>query len=142
MKKTIKGYVSSDGSVKDYVVEEIGKEGYLKLCKASIEVIEDVLEKNEGLEEDEIRALKELQESYQRTIKGEQPERKITFEEGARYLRHCKIISIREIQPAIKKKKEYRNNVTRYKDIWRQKLPIKCYVGQFKLKEGKYAEMY
>lgn len=137
---TIRSYISSDGSVKDYLVEEIGPEGYIQLCQESVNQLNSEIDRqmlHKEYDEDEVQALIELRDSYQKTISGEQPERQFTFEEGVRYLRHCKIIAVHEIRPAITKHKTYRNNVTMYKAQWRKKLPIAAYVGQFKLEPIK-----
>lgn len=140
--KTILGYQPSNGdSICDYLVEEIGHEGYIELCKESLKFINNELElqiNSACSNDDELQALIELGNSLTKTINGEQPTRSIKLEEGIQYLHHCKVLSIRALAVNTKQPKKYRNKVTEYKDIWRRKMPLNSYVGLFKLAPGKF----
>lgn len=64
----ITGYTASDGSVADYTVQLIGSEGYRALVKASIDAIgHGTLEATNDVERE---ALKELRESWGKTLAG------------------------------------------------------------------------
>lgn len=135
--KRLTGYKGSDGSVKNYTFKIIGHDGYLKLCQESVNELNDML-RSGNKSGDERIAINELIDSYQKTIRGEQPVRSFTKEDGAEYIDHCQIITSETIVAAPKRNKNYRNNVTMYKAKLREVLPIRSYIGAFKLAPGKY----
>lgn len=134
--KTIYGYQSSDGYTRNYVVEEVGYDGYLELCRQSIDEIDSMmLLTTEGPKK---QALTELRESYVKTLNGEHNRATPYFEPGVTYLKHCKVLKVKDIITPTTKEKKYRNEVTRYKAILRTELPIKDYIGLVKLEDGKF----
>lgn len=134
--KTIYGYQSSDGSVRNYVVEEVGYAGYLELCQQSIAEIDSLLFSDNN--ESKTQALTELRESYVKTLNGEHNRTIPYLEPGVPYLKHCKVLKVKDIVAPTAKDKKYRNEVTRYKAILRAELPIKDYLGLIKLEDGKF----
>lgn len=134
--KTIRGYISSDGSVKDYVLEIIGHDGYLDLCAQSVNKLNQML--TETSNPDEHQALTELRESYQKSIKGEHNKTEPWLDPGATYLKHCKILKVNTLYQPETKPRKYRSNITRIKADVRTKLPISSYIGMIKLESGKY----
>lgn len=134
--KTIRGYISSDGSVKDYVLDVIGYDGYLDLCAQSVNTLNQML--RESFDSDEQQALIELRESYQKTINGEHNRSEPYLDPSAFYLKHCKILKVNTLRQPDNKPRKYRNNVTRIKAEVRTKLPISSYIGLIKLEPGKY----
>lgn len=134
--KTIYGYQSSDGYIRNYVIEEVGYDGYLELCRQSIDEIDSImLLATEGSKK---QALTELRESYVKTLNGEHSRTIPYLEPGVTYLKHCKVLKVKDIITPIAKDKKYRNEVTRYKAILRTELPIKDYIGLVKLEDGKF----
>lgn len=134
--KTIYGYQSSDGCTRNYVIEEVGYDGYLELCRQSIDDIDSMLllPGNDAKKQ----ALTELRESYVKTLNGEHNRVVPYLEPGVTYLKHCKILKAKDIVIPVTKEKKYRNDVTRHKAMLRAILPIKDYLGLVKLEDGKF----
>lgn len=134
--KTIHSYISSDGSVRHLLVNEVGHEGYLELVRQSL--VEIARAKIGTDNPDELRALQELEESYRKTLNGEQPARNWTKEPDVEYLSHCVMIAYSPVLDVQVPEKNYRSEVTRFKAEWRKKLPIRSYLGALKLSPDKH----
>lgn len=134
--KTIRLYINSKGDVNHLLIEETDYKTYLNLISESIKMIDDNLSMIDN--ENERQALIELKESYNKTINGEQKPHNWTMEPGVKYLSHCVQIASSPVFKMSKERK-YRNEVTKYKDIWRRtKLPIRTYLGSIKLSPDKF----
>lgn len=136
---TLTEYISSDGHINNYVLEEIGHQGYLDLCQESINKIENLV--SNETDSDKLSALVQLKESYLRTIRGEQTKSAPQLEPHVKYLKHCKILKTKNIYSPEAKEHKYRNNVTKYKAEYRKILPMKNYIGLIKLADDKFTSI-
>ena len=134
--KTIRGYISSDGSVKDLLIKQTNREGYHQLVRDSVNKINELIQKSDDV--DEIQALTELEASYRKTLNGEQAHRNWTREEGVQYLDYCIAVAYHVIRPSSKKPTKHRSEVTRWKSYWRKHLPIGNFIGSIKLSKDKF----
>lgn len=159
----IKGYKSSDGSVKDHVVILLPDDGYKNLVKQS----QEKLDKEVGYFLNEIRpkdadtaewaqALIEQGDSFNSSLNPDKPIKEMQFKnplvkQGRMHYYQSEIES-GEVQTVIiknlqvlsttnhtpeKAAKEPKGNIPRYKNMIKSKLPISQYVGQFNLSPDK-----
>lgn len=145
--KRITEYQSSNGQVANYVVDQIGADGYKDLCKKSKEWLDGFLKSGEITNPDEIQALTEMRDSYDLSERGEQPKKAWTKEEGPdiEYLFHCVLVECEIIKPKPEPKKPrgFKSEVTRFKHLYRthKDFPLKNYLGCLKLAPGKYQKV-
>ena len=159
----LKGYKSSDGSVKDYVVLLLPDDGYKNLIKTSHEK----LNKETEFFMSELRpadaditewstAVTEQLDSFTKSMSADKPVKEMQFknptvkqggmhfyqsefESGAIntvIIKHAQVLSTTNHTPD-KEVKLPKGNVPRYKSLIKSKLPINQYVGQFNLSPDK-----
>jgi hypothetical protein len=159
----LKGYKSSDGSVKDYVVLLLPDDGYKNLVKLS----QEKLNKEPEFFMNELRpadadigewatAVTEQIASFTKSMSDEKPARDMQFKnptvkQGGMHfyqneleagntntviIKHVQVLSTTNHTPD-KEVKEPKGNIPRYKNLIRSKLPISQYVGQFNLSPDK-----
>jgi hypothetical protein len=159
----LKGYKSSDGSVKDYVVLLLPDDGYKHLVKTS----QEKLNKEVEFFMNEIRpadadivewatAIAEQHDSFVKSLSDSKPAKYMQFknptvkqggmhfyqsefESGAVQtviIKNVQVLSTTNHTPD-KEVKEPKGNIPRYKNLIRSKLPISQYEGQFNLSPDK-----
>jgi hypothetical protein len=159
----LKGYKSSDGSVKDHVVLLLPDDGYKNLVKTSHEK----LDKEPEFFMNELRpadadisewaiAITEQIESFNKSMSSDKPVKEMQFknptvkqggthfyqsefESGAIntvIIKHVQVLSTTNHTPE-KEAKEPKGNIPKYKNLIKSKLPISQYVGQFNLSPDK-----
>lgn len=159
----LKGYKSSDGSVKDYVVLLLPDDGYKHLVKTSQEKLNKEVEffMNEirPVDADIVEwatAIAEQHDSFVKSLSASKPTKDMQFknptvkqggmhfyqsefEAGAVQtviIKNVQVLSYTNHTPE-KEAKEPKGNIPRYKNLIRSKLPISQYVGQFNLSPDK-----
>lgn len=159
----LKGYKSSDGAIKDYVVLLLPDDGYKSLVKQS----KDKLNKETEFFINELRpadadaaewvtAITEQLASFDNSLSEDKPARDMQFKNplvklgGMHFykseleadavqtviIKNVQVLSTTNHTPD-KEAKEPKGNIPKYKNIIRSKLPISQYVGQFNLSPDK-----
>lgn len=159
----LKGYKSSDGSVKDHVVVLLPDDGYKNLIKQSKDKLDKETEFFIGkLRPDDAdivewtTAIAEQLDSFTASLNPDKPVKEMQFKnplvkQGGMHFYQSEIES-GEVQTVIiknvqvlsttnhtpeKEAKEPKGNIPRYKNLIKSKLPISQYVGQFNLSPDK-----
>jgi hypothetical protein len=159
----LKGYKSSDGSVKDYVVILLPDDGYRNLVKAShdklnneVEFFMSKIRPDDADIVDWATAIAEQSDSLVRSMSDSKPIKELQFknpivkqdgmyfyqselESGAVQtviIKNVQVLSSTNHTPD-KEAKEPKGVIPRYKNLIRSKLPISQYVGQFNLSPDK-----
>lgn len=159
----LKGYKSSDGSVKDHVVVLLPDGGYKDLIKLSLEklnketklfmhtikpedaddvewataITEQTASFNNSLAED--KPVKEMQFKNPLVKQGGMHFYQSEFESGdiqTVIIKNVQVLSTTHVTPETPVK-EPKGNIPKYKSIIKYKLPISQYVGQFNLSPDK-----
>ena len=159
----LKGYKSSDGTIKDHVVVLLPEDGYKNLIKQS----QEKLDKEVGYFLNELRpedadtaewakALIEQGDSFSASLNPDKPVKEMQFKnplvkQGGMHFYKSEVES-GEVQTVIiknlqvlsttnhtpeKEAKEPKGNIPKYKNLIKSKLPISQYVGQFNLSPDK-----
>jgi len=159
----LKGYKSSDGSVKDYVVLLLPDDGYKNLIKTS----KEKLDKETEFFMNELRpadadivewatAIAEQMDSFNKSMSDDKPVKEMQFKnptvkQGGMHfyqsefesgdiqtviIKNVQVLSTTNHTPD-KEVKLPKGNVPRYKSLIRSKLPVNQYVGQFNLSPDK-----
>jgi hypothetical protein len=138
------GYINSKGEVADLIVEFLPKDGYKMLVEESLKMLAEnppaYAEVEEYSAEAWANAHRELAESFQKTLKGEHPERKRAEVKpdddflSIYSLRGVERILDEETKAPVKRKSSPKVIA---KAAIRSKLPICQYIGQLKLAENK-----
>lgn len=159
----LKGYKSSDGAVKDYVVLLLPDDGYKNLVKTSHEKLNKETEffMNELKPADAdiaewAAAITEQVESFNKSMSDNKPVKEIQFKnptvrQGGMHfyqsefesgeintviIKNVQVLSTTNHTPD-KEVKEPKGVIPRYKNLIRSQLPISQYVGQFNLSPDK-----
>jgi hypothetical protein len=159
----LKGYKSSDGSVKDYIVTLLPDDGYKNLVKISHEKLnketEFFMTELRPAEADVAEwatAITEQIESFNKSLSEDKPVKEMQFKnptvkQGGMHfyqsefetgdvktviIKNVQVISVTNHTPD-KEVKEPKGNIPRYKNLIKSKLPISQYVGQFNLSPDK-----
>lgn len=135
MKKYIKNYLSGSGTAADYIVDVIGHDGYIRLLGECKKELEEML--THDMTPEYHQAATELLASYNKSIEGGSQKAPFQVDEGYEYLFNCKVIECKVKYAPKAKPKTYKNKVTEIKDMLRNSLPIKSYIGCFKLGPDK-----
>jgi hypothetical protein len=155
----LKGYKSSDGTVKDHVVVLLPEDGYKNLIKQS----QEKLDKETDFFINELRpkdadiiewttAIAEQEYSFKASLNPDKPVKEMKFKnplvkQGGMHFYQSEIES-GEAQTVIIKNlqvlyttnhtpKEPKGNIPKYKNLIKSNLPIRQYVGQFNLSPDK-----
>lgn len=159
----LKGYKSSDGSVKDHVVILLPDGGYKDLVKLSLEKLSKETKlfmhtiKPEDADDGEwATAITEQTASFNNSLSDDKPVKEMQFKnplikQGGMYfyqsefeagdiqtviIKNVQVLSTTNVTN-VKEAKEPKGNIPRYKSIIKYKLPISQYVGQFNLSPDK-----
>lgn len=132
----IKGYTSSSGSVTDYKVKYIKKEGYLRLVQESIQALNDGIYYNDEHDKEVWdKAEAELKASWQRTLNGEHPSRNFKKTEpdpALIVITHLEAVDIFEQEPP--SKVTLSRPLTLAKEDIMLQVPLGNYVGKLNLR--------
>jgi hypothetical protein len=159
----LKGYKSSDGTVKDHVVVLLPEDGYKNLIKQS----QEKLDKETDFFINELRpkdadiiewttAIAEQEYSFKASLNPDKPVKEMKFKnplvkQGGMHFYQSEIESgeaqtviIKNLQVLYttnhtpeKEAKEPKGNIPKYKNLIKSNLPIRQYVGQFNLSPDK-----
>lgn len=131
----ITNYTNSDKScTADYIVETITPTDYVNLVKECIKTLNETLGFRISVSDitsDEITAIQELIASFAESISPNHVQREYVKEDGVFYLESCMVLK-KDVKASTKKIPNYRNDITRFKAEWRDKLPLKNFVRCFK----------